>query len=477
MGIMDELTVALLDERSLHKQGTIVVAVSGGVDSMALLHILHRLSPKLKLKLIAAHVNHGFREQSLAEAELVRSYCMERDILFETIELNMPDYLERTNENSQAASRKRRYEFFHDVAQRYEAAAIALAHHADDQAETVLMHVLRGSGLSGISGMQNSRVEKNVELIRPLLRMRKNQLVLLCQQEQVPYLEDSSNQSRDYHRNELRLDVMPMLERYNPQLVESLGRLASIASEEDAWLQEKTEERYRQIVTKQGESFILSCHALCNEPIALQRRLIKLILSYLSQAAAMISYEGIERIRTVAGDHAKATLRMDIGEGIMCIREYEVLRFVHIKQYHLLRSTSGSLNIELEQLPCELQYGDWRIYADIIPFNQLPQLQSKYEAVFDADALTFPLHIRSRKNGDRMRVLGLNGSKKVQDMFVDGKIAAAERDTYPIIVNSEDDVLWLPGMRRSSIGLVEDHHTKSIVFIQCIRTSNLMLDR
>ena len=468
MGIMDELTASLLKDQSIDKSGSIVVAVSGGADSMALLHILHQLAPKLGLTLIAAHVNHGFREQSLAEAELVRSYCMERNIICEMIELDMPAYLEQTNENSQAASRKRRYAFFHDVAQRYGAYAIALAHHADDQAETVLMHVLRGSGLSGISGMQNRRNEKNVELIRPLLRMRKNELILLCQQEQVPYLEDSSNFSRDYHRNELRLDVIPMLERYNPQLVDSLGRLAEIASEEDAWLQQQTEDRFRQLVSKQEQSFVVSCHALCNEPIALQRRLIKLILSYLSQEATTISFDGIERIRHIAANHAHQTYRMDVGEGIMCIREYEMLRLVHIKHYERLRSTSTSLSMALEQLPCKLQFGNWLIHADIIPSDELPQLQSKHEAAFDAALLSFPLHIRSRKSGDRMQVLGLNGTKKVQDMFVDGKIALAERDTYPIIVDHEDRVLWVPGLRRSSIGLVQSH-TRLIVFIQCSR--------
>ncbi|MFC6335172.1 tRNA lysidine(34) synthetase TilS [Paenibacillus septentrionalis] len=467
MSIMDELSAALIDEGLLNKPGNIVVAVSGGADSMALLHMLHRLSFQLELKLVAAHVNHGFRKESEAEAELVRSYCMERQIAFEMIELDMPAYLSENAENSQAASRKRRYDFFHYIAEKTGAYAIALAHHADDQAETVLMHMLRGSGLSGISGMQDRRVEKNVELLRPLLRMRKNQLIRLCQEEQVPYLEDSSNQSRNYHRNELRLDIIPVLERYNPQLVFSLSRLAEIAGDEDAWLQQQTEEQFEQLVTKQDNSYVISCRDLCSEPIALQRRLIKLILSYLSQEAAMISFDGIERIRNVASDHAKATYRMDVGEGIVCVREYEGLRFVHIKHYQTSTMTSMPLSISQEQLPCELQYEQWRIIADIIPVAQQPQLQSKYEAVFDADALAFPLYVRSRKSGDRMHVLGLNGSKKVQDMFVDAKIAVAKRDTYPILVDHEGRILWLPGVRRSSYGLVQEQ-TTSIVFIRMV---------
>ncbi|GIP19617.1 tRNA(Ile)-lysidine synthase [Paenibacillus montaniterrae] len=469
MNVVEEVKAVISEAGLLRAPAAIVVAVSGGADSMALLYSLHRLALTHELELIAAHVNHGFRpEESAAEAELVRGYCEQHHILFEMIELDMPRYLQQAGGNSQAESRRRRYQFFHHIAQQYGAAAIALAHHADDQAETVLMHVLRGTGLSGLTGMSFKRKEKNVELIRPLLRMRKNELLLLCQQYNIPYLEDSSNQSRHYQRNELRLDIIPQLERYNPRLVSSLARLAEIASEEDAWLQQQTEQRFSAIVTKMDNSLMMSCTALNAEPVALQRRLIKLILSYLSQDEELISFEAIERIRAIAIDPVKSVCRLDVGAGLICVREYERLRFVHIKHYQALNFSIAPLTIHSEQLPCELQYGDWLIQASIISNRQQPQLRSKYEAVFDIEALAMPLTIRSRETGDRMQVLGLNGTKKVQDMFVDAKIAASERDIYPIVEDGKGQLIWLPGIRRSSYGLVSEL-TQRMLHIQCIR--------
>lgn len=469
MDIVEKVEAMMKEKGILRQCSTIVVAVSGGVDSMALLHILHRLMQPYELKLIAAHVNHGFRiEESAAEAEMVHRRCQELGITMEMTELHMPDYLQQTKENSQAASRQRRYQFFHDVAARYDASAIALAHHADDQAETVLMHLLRGSGSSGLKGMSFARSEKNVELIRPLLRMRKIELKLFCLQHGIPYLEDSSNQSRDYKRNELRLDIMPQLERYNPQLVASLCRLADIAGEEDTWLQQQTELRFAEIVKKYDSSLSVLCSALNGEPIALQRRLIKLILSYLSDAEEFVSFETIERIRALSREEAKSVSRLDVGAGLICIREYERLRFVHINDYtNSLLMPLKPFNLIPEHMPCELRYGSWIIKACILPKQQRPKLKSKHEALFDAALIDWPVMIRSRQAGDRMQVLGLNGTKKVQDMFVDAKVASSKRDTYPVVVDRNGQLIWIPGIRRSSHGLIHDE-TESLLYMQCI---------
>jgi len=466
MSIIEEVHAVMVESGLHSKKATIVVAVSGGVDSMALLHVMHCLAQATELTLIAAHVNHGFRiEESAAEAELVRDFCQRQGIVLEITELNMPQYLQHTKENSQAASRTRRYQFFHEVAAKYDAEAIALAHHADDQAETVLMHVLRGTGIAGLKGIVQQRNEKNVELIRPLLRMRKNELMVYCQEEGIPYLEDSSNQSRYYQRNVLRLDVIPQLERFNPQLVSSLCRLADIAGEEEAWLQQLCQQRFVQMVTKTGNSYVVDCGILNAEPIALQRRLIKLILSYLSQED-VVSFEGIERIRAMSLHDTKSVSRLDVGAGLICVREYEQLRFVHIKDYENASFSVAPLLVDQEQLPCELRYGDWSINARIIDKQQQPQLRSKYEAVFDVARLTMPLVIRGRKSGDRMQVLGLKGTKKVQDMFVDAKIAASQRDLYPIIADGTGEVIWLPGIRRSSVALVNEG-TDWLLHLEC----------
>ncbi|URN95995.1 MAG: tRNA lysidine(34) synthetase TilS [Candidatus Pristimantibacillus lignocellulolyticus] len=476
MELVEEVWNVAKTEQLWEPGSTIVVAVSGGPDSMALLHILHSIASRDSLQLVVAHVNHGFRpEESAAEYQLVRQVAEQLALICEYTELDMPLYLEQNTINSQAASRQRRYAFLYEVCERHNAKYIALAHHGDDQAETVLMHILRGTGITGLSGMAIKRPEKNVELIRPLLRMRKDNLILYCQEEHISYLNDSSNEKRDYFRNEVRLDVIPYLQSFNPKLTQSLARLADVAGMEDDWMQQQANQMFVDHVKHQGQSIIINCKALLDAHVALQRRLIKLILSYLSQEATSISFEGIERIRWAAGDAATSTYRIDVGEGIVCVREYDILRFVHINDYSLSQSTKVEpLIIEKQQLPCVVQYGNWFISCKLYEGDaQLRNPASRYEAVFDYEAISFPLTIRSREIGDRMNVIGLNGSKKVQDMFVDAKIAVSERDTYPILQQHSGQIIWLPGVRRSSYGLVNEK-TKAYIVITCDRGNHLL---
>ena len=194
---LSELT-ALAREEGLWSPGdTMVVAVSGGPDSMALLHVLHRLSATESLSLVAAHVDHGFRgEESAKEAESVRQYAASLGIPCESTFIDMPAYIEESRMNGQAASREKRYDYLLGVAHTYGASRIALAHHADDQAETVLMRILRGTGLGGLAGISISRPEKNVELIRPFLRTYKADILRYCKLWAIPYSQDSSNGQR-----------------------------------------------------------------------------------------------------------------------------------------------------------------------------------------------------------------------------------------------------------------------------------------
>ncbi|HIW33330.1 MAG TPA: tRNA lysidine(34) synthetase TilS [Candidatus Paenibacillus intestinavium] len=474
MELVEEAWNVAKSQQLWQPNSTIVVAVSGGPDSMALLHILHSIALRDSLQLVVAHVNHGFRPgESAAEYELVRQAAKQLALICEYTELDMPLYLQENRGNSQAASRQRRYAFLYEVCERHNANYIALAHHGDDQAETVLMHILRGTGISGLSGMAMKRSEKNVELIRPLLRMRKDDLIVYCQEQQIRYVNDSSNEHRDYFRNKIRLDVIPYLETFNPKLTQSLARLADVAGVEDDWMQQQVNQMFVEDVKHQDQSIIINCKVLLDAHVALQRRLIKLILSYLSQEVTSISFEGIERIRWAAGNTATSTYRIDVGEGIVCVREYDILRFVHSNNYLLFQSTKAkTLIIEQQQLPCMVQYGNWSISCKLYEGDaQLPSPASRYEAVFDYDTISFPLTIRSRLTGDRMNVIGLNGTKKVQDMFVDEKIAISERDTYPILLQHSNQIIWLPGVRRSSYSLVNEQ-TNTYIVITCFKVSS-----
>ncbi len=457
---MDELLKRLMAAKEadgLWREGdTIVVAVSGGPDSMSLLHLLHRAAASDRLHLIAAHVDHGFRgQESENEAAMVEAYARKIRIPFESVKLDMPTYIEETGMNGQLASRIKRYEFLHRVAERSGASRIALAHHADDQAETVLMRLLRGTGTSGLAGIPVKRPDKNVELIRPLLRIYKTELEAYIEHYGIPFAIDSSNAKRDYWRNEIRLDILPRLTQHNPQLAASLNRLSEIASAENEWMQEESQRAFERLVRRcHGPSFEMERADLTSLPVALQRRLIKLILNYLSMettGSAPVEgaeFEQIERMRNATAAAFPSTWSTDACAGIRFDREYDRLRWSrHSRGAHepcppyayTLDGANGTVHIPEGGMTFRLAH------------NAAAAVErGPYTAAFDADKLAYPLIVRNRRPGDRMSVIGLNGTKKVQDMFVDLKIPPSVRDRMPLLVDAEGKLLWIPGARRSA---------------------------
>lgn len=454
-------------EQQLWSPGDVIVtAVSGGPDSTMLLHILNEISrePDLRLSLVCAHVNHGFRgQESDDEAEFVRKMAEELNIPFELGVFDIPAYMEKSGKGGQEAAREKRYEFLQEVAEKYGAHAIALAHHSDDQAETVMMRLLRGSGPTGISGMRMRRKEKKVELIRPLLRMNKNTLVQACDQAGIPYVIDSSNLLPKYMRNEIRMDVLPFLGQYNEQLSESLNRLAEIIAEEDQYLQSETERIYGQLATLQNGETVLRVQDVAGLHLALQRRLIKLILNYLPLGTDDGDFARIEAIRKGVIQSKPTTWNLDLGGGIRCIREYDLIRFVSARA----ESAIPHYTYVVEYFPAEVSVRDT---GHIVHFTRyeagtsLPEMmpEGNDEAVFDADGLEYPLTVRSRLAGDSMKVFGLNGSKKVKDIFIDEKIPPSIRSRIPMITDAAGRILWIPGIRRSSVAAVSAH-TSSIL--------------
>ncbi len=466
MNLRNELEKAAA-ERGLWSTGDcIVVAVSGGPDSMALLHMLAASAKESDLTIIAAHVNHGFRVQESAhELMVVQAFAEKLGIVCETVTFDMPSYIEETRMNGQAASREKRYSFLQEIAARYGATRIALAHHADDQAETVLMRVIRGTGLTGLAGILSKRREKNVELIRPLLRMKKSDLLRYCEQHQIPYCTDSSNKERHYFRNIIRLDILPYLSRHNPQLSQSLQRLAEVAGAEDEWMEKQTEALFAQLVTLSPNECAISCNDLHGLHVALQRRLIKLILSYLSKETEKISFEQIETMRLAASAHAPATWRIDAGAGIRCAREYDMMRWLQVPQHSSDEASDYSYEVGRDTASLKVDPCGWTFAFFHASAEDSRKPASRYEACFDVSELLFPLVVRNRRPGDRIQVLGLNGSKKVQDMFVDEKIAPLKRESYPLLFDAAGKLLWIPGIRRSSHALTETR-TQGVLFIR-----------
>ncbi|RIE01679.1 tRNA lysidine(34) synthetase TilS [Cohnella faecalis] len=428
------------------KGETLVAAVSGGPDSMALLHMLCRWRDEEPFPLVAAHVNHMFRgAESAAEAVLVRSTAERWGAVAETADIDLPAYIAETGMNPQEAARERRYAFLTETARRHGASKLILGHHADDQAETVVMRLLRGTGVGGLAGIPYRRFEQNVELIRPLLRITKRELLAYCERNGVPYAVDSSNLDRHYFRNSVRLDILPVLESYNPGLKESLVRLSKLAAEDNDYMEAEAAKVFAEIVSPAGNGFRWERRRFRSLHVALQRRLIKLILNCSKGSRYSLEFHQVERVLDAVAEDRRSVARIELGEDRVFVREYDEL------YAGPEREQARSFHYPLPDRDGELAIAETghRLRVRRIQGAVSSPPGHRWEAFFDEDELRLPLIIRSRHPGDRMQPYGLNGTKKVQDMFVDAKVPRSERDRYLLLADGDGRVLWIAGLRRS----------------------------
>ena len=252
----------------------VIVACSGGPDSLALLDMVHRLQATLRINVMAAHFEHGIRgEASKADAEFVQEYCVQRRIPFVMESADIPAICHTTGESLETGARRLRYAFLQKLANGYDNAVIATAHHADDQAETVLMHLLRGSGIKGLSGI----MPKRDNIIRPFLPFAKAELVAYCHEQKLAPRLDETNNEADCTRNKLRLELLPLLQNeYNNNIANNLCQLAETARAEDELLGKLCRQRADQLVSVNKDGTVsCSVSSFTAEPLAIQRRLIQ----------------------------------------------------------------------------------------------------------------------------------------------------------------------------------------------------------
>ncbi|NGZ78143.1 tRNA lysidine(34) synthetase TilS [Saccharibacillus alkalitolerans] len=457
-------------EYGMWKTGdTVVAAVSGGPDSMAMLHLLHVLSREEGFGLVCAHVNHGLRpEESAEEAELVRAAAAGLGVPFELGEPDVRGYKRQAGLGTQAAARELRYRFLREAALRHRASAIALAHHAGDQAETVMLHLLRGSGTGGLAGMRRIRLWEGLRVVRPLLRFEKEALVVFCENNGIRYATDSSNAGTDYARNRLRLDTFPHLESYNAKLSAALNRLADTLGPEEDYLHEQTLLAFEQTCRGRKEGTELDRTAFSALPFALQRRLVKLILNYLSEPGAETDFAKVDLVRRRLLSPDDSTWTLDLGYGRTCTREYDRAFF------RLGRPEPGVLRAETigrEPGIRTLRFGSLGMIFEEerkVPDDEAFTTLGPEEAAFDADRLEYPLTVRSRLPGDRIELPRGAGTKKVKDLLIDEKIAPSQRGLIPLVCDAGGRILWLGGLKRSKHAWL-DRRSEKILYIRIDR--------
>jgi len=423
---------------------SIAVGVSGGPDSLALLYFLWGLKEIYQLRIVAVHMDHMFRgEESYQEALFVQEFCKKRSIAFEMKQVNVPDYIGKTGKSSQVAGRELRYQFYSEVMKKHDLNYLALGHHGDDQIETILMRLTRGSSGSARAGIPFKRPYEKGEIIRPFLCLTKQELEEYCQKHQLDPRRDPSNEKETYSRNRFRKHVLPFLKKENPQVHDHFQRFSEEIKADDEYLTELTQVKMNKVMEKTNEKVTLDKDAFLTMPIPLQRRGIKLILNYLyGEQPSSLSAIHIDSIFSmIKNPHPSGSL--DFPNGLKVIRSYGKCYF----QLHPSESKPFQFQVNGPGL-VELPEGGF-IEAEY--YSKDADESRDMETFLVHTGLTgLPLIIRSRQAGDRMTVKGMAGTKKIKDIFIDEKIPKFMRDRWPVVTDREGTILWLPGLKKSS---------------------------
>jgi tRNA(Ile)-lysidine synthase len=432
-----------ITENSLLTEGDkVVLAVSGGPDSLCLLYLLHSLASELKISLVVAHLNHGLRPEGPFEAEGVAEIAAALSLPFELLEVDIPGYKKAYGLSEEVAGRQARYSFLFDVAVRYGATKIALGHHLDDQAETVLLNVLRGTGVDGLAGILPIRTQAGVQLIRPLLCLRRSEIDAYCYDHGLQPYTDSSNLETNYTRNKLRHQLIPYLEEhYNPRVKEALFGLADLAAADRAYLQKMARRSYFKLAKIGHKETIIRRADFSLLPGALQGRVLRLALQrYLG--GKQVGRKHIQEL--LAFIKCARTGQQQLPGGAAAYLAYDQL----ILGRKIKRDQNGIEAIKLQVPGKVIVPGRVIIASRLIDKNDLSAWPpSRFQAYLDYDTLPpGPLQVCSRLAGIRFHPQGAAGSKKLKDFLIDQKVPAHQRDRVPLVISGEK-IIWVAGLR------------------------------
>jgi tRNA(Ile)-lysidine synthase len=428
----------------LEKGDRLIVGVSAGMDSMVLLHLLNDCRETYDLSLIVAHVNHGLRpEESEKEAELVQKEAGRLGVPFEYGKFNVKEFQKLGGLSLQDAARRIRFHFFNDLLQKHRAQKIALGHHADDQVETVLLRLLRGSGLEGLKGILPMREGK---IVRPLIEVWKEDIKSFAVEKKVSFLFDSSNLKKDYLRNRLRLSLIPLIEKeYQPNFKEILLRTSTLLREENDCLEDRAEGAYQKMVKEENGTLSFKFSEYQSLRQAIQWRIIRKMLGRIYAGEMVIDEgEGLD-VRKIDQklQQSSPSFLLELPHGVWVEKRYDLVllgkgRVEAIPPFELELACPGGNFIEeigkevvLEEINRD-KLGDFR--------------GPPHTAFMDYDSLRFPLKIRNFRPGDRFHPLGARGTQKLKEFFIDHRVPRFERPNVPLIVSAET-IAWVVGYR------------------------------
>ncbi len=434
--------------RMVERGEHILVAVSGGMDSVSLLHVLMALRERLDIELTVGHLNHSLRgEESLRDEEFVRRLASELGLGFEGKRMDIKSIARERKGSLQEVARAVRYAFFEETVQRVGAEKVALGHTSDDNAETVLMRFIKGSSTTGLRGIPPVRGR----YVRPLIETERREVEEFIKNKGIRYVEDSSNLKTGYLRNRIRGELIPFIEeRYNPNIRETLNRTASVMTKDDEHLSSEAERVRSDVVLERGEGEVtLDGVRLAALPDALMMRLFIMEMAQLYEYPVDITSHHLESMAgIVRGDTPNASLNLP--KGLRLVREYDRIILTR-------GGSDGPIEFGGElQIPGATRIERVGLRFETTLLEEVPSnltKDGKTTAYFDYDALTLPIVIRGFRAGDRLTPLGMTGHKKLKDIFIDMKMPMAQRYRTPLLISGAN-ILWVAGVKQSEMGKV-----------------------
>ncbi len=441
---MNEVYNFLINDIKLKKEDIIVVGVSAGPDSMALLYILNDLKKSIGFNIIVAHVNHNVRKESYEEKEFLEKYCCDNSICFESMIID-----KYGDDNFHNEARNIRYKYYEELINKYGANYLMTGHHGDDLIETILMRIVRGSTLKGYSGFSNNILMGNYRIVRPLTFVTKDEIALFDKEKKIPYRIDQSNYKEKYTRNRYRMHVLPFLKEEDKLVHKKFMKFSRTLMEADDLI-ERLAKKEMQNIYVDG---IIDVTLFKKIDIVLGKRIIDYIFSSLYRDDIMeIDDRHVDLVLQLINSK-KASAKYNLPNDFIVVKEYNKVYFM--KESSLL-------------MPYDIELSNEVFLPNNMTIKKVDECSTDGNDVLrlSSSDITLPLRVRTRREGDRMSIKNMNGTKKVSDILINAKVDRKKRDLWPIVVDAKDTIVWIPKIKKSKYNRLKSD--KCDIIFKCL---------
>jgi len=417
----------LMEEVKLKYSDVVVVGVSGGPDSMALLHLMSRVKKALDVSVVCGHVNHNVRKESADEKIFVEKFCRNNDIIFDSMIIE--DY---GDDNFHNEARSKRYKYFAQVVKEYGAKYLLTAHHGDDLIETILMRIVRGSTLRGYSGFSKIVDMGEYKILRPLIQVTKQEIFDYIKNNGIPFVQDASNQKDVYTRNRFRKYIVPEFKKEEPNVHKKFYKFSNTLLEYNAYI----DKQVRKIMPNVFIQNTIKIPEFLDLDHLIAMKVIYSVFESIYQDDLMLITDHHADLVYNLISSKKANTYIYLPNNLKAVKTYDTLTFVQEE------TKNNEYEIEIIK------------YLNLPNGNNIEVVESSSSSDnnvcrLNSEEVRFPLRVRTRRDGDKMNVKGMLGRKKINDIFTDEKIPLADRELWPIVVDSNDVIVWLPGLKKS----------------------------